>query len=378
MDGSRSGKRPGSMALGVGLILILALSGCKPAEPLRVGFVGGISGRGADSGISARDAAQYAVEECNRTGGIAGRKVLLVVKDDEQQPEVAKRVVRGLVSEGVSAIVGPMTSDMAMAIVPLVNEARILMVAPAVTTEALTGIDDYFFRVVSTTRTFASRNAAYQLKTNRMRRVAAVYDGGNKSFTENWLANFRAAFAQGGGEIVATVVFESGKNTTFLPIAQDLLNAGPDGILIVANSMDSALLCLQIRRMNDSIPVTLSDWGATERLIELGGKAVEGVTVVQTFDRDSPAPRYVEFRKAYLERFHREPGFPGVYTFDCMTLVLEALTKQKPGESLKETVLRIRTFEGLQSSYSLDDYGDVKRPHGSISVVRDGKFAVLE
>ena len=378
MDENQRIRRSGTMVLRAGLILFAALSGCKPSEPLRIGFVAGISGRVADSGVTGRDAAQFAVEECNKAGGIGGRRVVLVTKDDEHRPEVAGRVVRELISEGVSAIVGPMTSDMGMAVVPIVDEARILMVSPAVTTEALTGIDDFFFRVVSTTRTFASRNAAYQIKTNRMSRVAAAYDLGNKFFTQNWLDNFRTAFAEGGGEIITTVSFESGKSTTFLQIAQDLLIAAPNGILIVANSMDSALLCLQIRRLNGSIPITLSDWGATERLLELGGKAVEDVTVVQTLDRDSQAPGYTAFRKAYMERFHREPGFPGVYTFDAMSLVLEALAKQKPGRSLKETVLDIRRFEGLQGSYSFDDFGDVKRPHGSISVVRDGKFVVLE
>jgi branched-chain amino acid transport system substrate-binding protein len=378
MDGSPIIKRIASIGVKVGVILCVALSGCKPPEPIRIGLVAGISGRVADLGVTGRDAAQFAVEQRNQTGGVSGRKVQLIIKDDEQQPEVAKRVVRELISEGVSAIIGPMTSDMGMAAVSVVNEARVLMVSPTVTTEALTGIDDYFFRVTSTTRSFASRNANYQIKANRMWRVAAAYDLGNKSFTENWLNNFGIAFAEGGGEIVATLGFEVKNDTAFLQIARELLNSGADGILIVANSMDSALLCQQIRKLDDAIPITLADWGATERLLELGGKAVEGVTVVQTFDRHSTAARYLAFRQAYLERFHREPGFAGVYTYDAVNVVLDALAKQKSGQSLKTTVLEIRQFDGLQSLFSFDDFGDVKRPHASISIVRDGQFTVLE
>jgi branched-chain amino acid transport system substrate-binding protein len=378
MDESPKIRWIASIGVKAGLILCVALSGCKPSEPIRIGFVAGISGRVADLGVTGRDAAQFAVEQRNQTGGVAGRKVQLIIKDDEQQPEVAKRAVRELISDGVSAIVGPMTSDMGMALSPIVTEARVLMVSPTVTTEALTGIDDYFFRVTSTTRTFASRNASYQIKANRMRRVAAAYDLGNKSFTENWLSNFRTAFAEGGGEIIATLGFEVGTETAFLQIARDLLAFQPDGVLIVANSMDSALLCQQIRKLNDAIPITLADWGATERLLELGGKAVEGVTVVQTFDRNSAAPRYQAFRQAYLERFHREPGFAGVNTYDAVNVVLDAIAKQRKGENLKETVLAIRQFDGLQSPFSFDDFGDVKRSHASISIVRDGQFAVLE
>ena len=277
----------------VGLILSLVLFNCSPPEPIRIGFLGGTSGRVADLGIAGRDGVQLAVEICNQAGGVAGRKLQLIIKNDEQTPEVAQRGARELIAEGVVAIVGPMTSAMGVAVVPIVNEARILLIGPTVTTEELSGRDDYFFRVTSTTGVYASRNARYQIKVKRMRRVAAVYDLGNKSFTENWLENFRHAFAEGGGEIVKTLTFKSGSDTKYLEIARGLLAIQPDGVLIIANSMDSALLCQQIRKLDAYIPITLSDWGATERLLELGGKAVEGLTVVQTFDRNSTASRYL-------------------------------------------------------------------------------------
>ena len=64
-----------------------------------------------------------AVELRNQTGGVAGRKVDLLIKDDEQNPEVAQRVVRELIDQGAVAIVGPMTSAMALAVVPIANES---------------------------------------------------------------------------------------------------------------------------------------------------------------------------------------------------------------------------------------------------------------
>lgn len=378
MDSALRSRNSARNGMRVALLLCAAFAGCKPSEPIRIGFVAGISGRVADLGVTGRDAAQFAVEACNQKGGVAGRQVLLVVKDDQQQPKLAEKVVRELIAERVSAIVGPMTSDMGKAVAPIVNEAKVLMMSPTVTTEALTGLDDYFFRVTATTRYFASRNASYQIKAGRMHRLAAAYDRSNKSFTENWLANFKAAFHEGGGEILGAVGFEVVDDTTFLRIAHELLALQPDGILIVANSMDSALLCQQIRKLDTNIAITLADWGATERLLEMGGKAVEGVTVVQTFDRHSTAPRYLAFRQAYLDRFQREPGFAGVNTYDAVNVVLEAIANQKDGQSLKESVLAIRQFEGLQSRFSFDDFGDVKRPHASISIVRNGQFVVLE
>ena len=362
-----------------GLLIAVALLGCESIEePIRIGFVAGSSGRVADLGLSGRDAVQLIVEQINSSGGITGRKIELHIKDDKQQPEVARQAVNELINEGVVAIIGPMTSDMAVAVTPLLNEARMLNVSPTVTTQQLSGLDDYFFRVSSTTREYATRSARYQIKSDNMRRIAAAYDLNNRSFTENWLDNFTKSFTADGGQIITATGFKTDDNKTLLETARELLAPKPDGVLIIANSMDSALLCQQIRKIAPDMRITLADWGATERLLELGGKAVEGVTVVQTFDRENPAPRYQAFREAYIKRYDREPGFPGVYAYDATEVILTALRAQKRGKTLKETILALRKFEGLQGEFSFDDYGDVMRSNASISVVRDRKFVVVD
>lgn len=360
------------------MLCIFVLSGCDNKKPVLIGFVAGTTGRVADLGISGRDSVQLLVEQCNKQGGIGGRPVRLIIKDDKQDPDEARKATQDLIDQGVAAIVGPMTSDMGMAVTPLLNDARVLAVSPTVTTQHLSGKDDYFFRVSSTTQEYASRSAQYQLKFARSRRLVAVYDKGNSSFCKNWLENFEAPFVAGGGEILAKIPFERKENRSFAEIVQMVLSSEPDGVLIVANSMDSAMLCQQIRKIDPAIYITLADWGATERLLELGGNAVEGVTVVQTFDRDSTNPDYQEFRKTYSKRYRQEPGFPGVYTYDAAQVVLTALKTQKKGQHIKDTILAIREFEGLQGRFSFDDYGDVRRSNASISIVRNRKFVVVD
>ena len=356
---------------------IAVLLGCEPPEPIRIGFVGGTSGRVADLGIAGRDAVLLAVELRNQSGGVAGRKVKLLIKDDQQNPEVARRAVRDLIEQGVVAIVGPMTSAMAIAVVPIANEAKVLLMSPTATTDDLTGLDDYFFRLNTSARDNASRIARYHVGQNATRRLAATYDLRNKSYTENWLDSFRATYVQGGGEVVKVIGFESGGETTFLQLAQDLLAAPVDGVLIVANSVDTALLCQQIRKLGSRVPIISSEWAATERLVELGGKAVEGVIMAQNFDRNSTAPRYRAFYQAYRDRFHREPGFGGVIAFDAANVVLDALAQRREGRSVKETVLAARRFEGVEEPMLFNEFGEVKR-RLFITVVRDGQFMVVE
>lgn len=359
-------------------LLIVVFTGCDTAKPIKLGFIAGISGKVADLGISGMDAVQLVVDEVNEKGGINGRRIDLIVKNDQQDSEKAKRVTQQLIDEGVEAIIGPMTSDMAMAITPLISNAKVVTVSPTATSQKLSERDDYFFRVSSSTKDYAGKSARYHANKTQVKRLVAAYDLGNRSFSENWLQNFTTAFKNNGGLHVEPVGFDTGNNSNLLHLAEKLLTTRGDGILIIGNSMDAALLCQQIRKLDKDIYITLADWGATERLLELGGTAIEGVTVIQTFDRDSVAPEYQAFRKAFMDRYNREPGFPGVYAWDATLVILKALTEQARGDSLKETVLKIRHFEGLQGPFSFDDFGDVQRSNATISIVRDGKFEVLE
>lgn len=357
--------------------LLLAF-GCNSSNPIRIGFLGCISGRVADIGIAGRDGVQLAVDLRNQAGGVNGRKVILLVKDNEYSQETARKEAQALVDQGVSAIIGPMTSAMAMAVVPVVNKAKVICISPSVTTDDLAGKDDYFFRVVATTKVDASLNADYQLKSNLMKKVAVAYDLGNRNYTENWVQNFSSAFAKGGGQVVTKLDFTSGPGVSYSEIARKLLAVKPDGIVIVANAVDSSLLCQQIRKANPDIPITLSEWAAQERLIELGGKAVEGVTMVQIFDRNSKTPRYQEFRRLYRERFRQEPGFTGTYAFEAANLVMDAIARQSGEASLKQTILSGRRFEGLQGPKEMDEFGDVNQIICRISVVKDSKFVVVD
>lgn len=363
-----------------GMVLIIAAmtAACTPEPPLRIGFLGGISGRWADMGNVARDAVQLAVDQRNRSGGVDARPVELLIRDDRQDAGRAEQATRDLIAQGSAALIGPMTSSMGAVVSPIANRAGVAVVSPTVTSEAFSRQDDHFFRVTATTSAFAARGAGYLLGKGAVRRVAVAYLLDNRVYTEDWLARFREVYTAGGGRIVAEVPFLSDGAASYQKIAQDLLANRPEGVLIIANSTDSALLCHQLRRLDALVPITLSDWGGTERLVELGGRAVEGVTMVHTFNRASTAPAYQEFRHAFLQRFRREPGAAGMYAYEAANLVLDALTRRREGEDLKAVLLTMGTIRGLQGDFRLDAYGDADRALATISMVRNGEFVVVD
>jgi branched-chain amino acid transport system substrate-binding protein len=357
-------------------LLAAALAACGPGEPMRIGFLGGVSGRVADLGIGGRNGAMLAVELRNRTGGIGGRPVELVVEDDKQDPAAAAEALQRLRQAGVEAIVGPMTSAMALAVVPLANEARLLLVSPTVTTPALSGIDDYFLRVIAPTTEYAHKSASHHFHRQGSRRVAAAYDVRNLAYTESWLNDYRKAFSAAGGVVAAALPFRSGEQAELVALADKLVAERPDSVLILANSVDAALLAQLVRKRDAAVRVSTSEWSATERLLELGGQAIEGMVVAQFVDRDSSQPAYLAFRKAYRERYGQEPGYPGLTGFDAANVVLDGLAARKAGQGLKEAILSRTEFAGAQSAIRFTPDGDAAR-ETYLTEVRNGAFVRL-
>ena len=359
------------------LVLLLAvacaLCACTVREPLRIGFLGGISGRVADLGISGRNGAMLAIDMRNATGGIHGRAIELVVEDDKQNPDIAKQSVARLIERKVEAIIGPMTSIIAMACLPQINDAKMTMVSPTVSTTQLSGIDDYFFRVISPTTAYAKKSADYHYTRLGKKRVAIAYDAENRAYTESWLADYRSTLLKHGGQIISTLPFLSSNDFDFSQLARQLLLKNPDAILMIANSVDTAMLAQQIRQLDSTVFIATSEWAATERLIELGGKTIEGLAIEQLLDRDSQHPAFLAFRSAYMARYAVEPSFGALAGFDAANVVLDALASRKKEQTLKQAILTQRVFTGAQSEIRFDDMGDAQR-ETFMFVVRNGSF----
>lgn len=338
------------------------LAGCEqpPLTPIRLGFIGGLSDRNSDNGQSGLNGVTLAVEQFNRAGGANGRLVELIARDDAQNKETAKRSAAELVAAKVDAVIGPFTSSMAAAIVPVTAEAGVFEISPTITSMSFYGKDDNLFRINRTTRENA-RDYARVMIGRGQRNIAVAYDIRNRDFTESWLAEFRTALSAGGASIAIAVPYESRTDADFGRVVRQMLTSYPDSLFFISGALDVARLAQQARRHAPALPIGASEWAATEQLVELGGDVVEGLLIVQNYDRDDESPRFKSFSNAYFKRFQSNPGYSSVSAYDAATVVLSALKNRREGESVKSAALRSGPYEGLQQKIIFDANGDTRR-----------------
>ncbi len=349
----------------------LALAGCgAPPPPLRIGFVAELSGRSSDLGESGRNGFMLALDDSRRRG-VPARPVEVLVRDVGSGPESARQVVQDLVAGGVDVIVGPMTSSMVELVQPITEAAGVLILSPTASSAKFHGKDDLLFRVNWTTRDDASRYAEYYWAQG-VRRVAVAVNGDNLVFSESWLDAFTRTFTARGGTVLATQTFKS-SSVGYEAVCRSLVAARPDAVVLIANAVDSARLAQQVRKLAPEMPLIASEWAGASQLIELGGRAVEGLRLGQNYDHGDTSPRFTAFREAYQLRYGKMPAFGAVLGYDTATVLLEALDKRPPGMSVKEALLRFGPYPGLQQQVAFDANGDAQRAI-YFMVVRDGRF----
>lgn len=356
----------------------LLLSGCKEPEPIRIGFLGELTTRAAGLSTSGRDGFLLAIEEVNARGGIKNRKVEGLVEDTRMHKATALHAVHTLVESKVSAIIGPMTSQTAVAVIPEINRAKIPMISPTASTNKLNGLDDYFFRVYYTNAQAAALLAEELSSQKHIGRIAAIYDLSNSAYTEDWVRHFQEVLEQSDASLVAKIPFDLRSDTLFLDLATEAAEAKPQGVLILANAVDTAMICQQFTKIGVDLPLYATGWSYSDDLIQFGGKSVEGLNIIQSANWQDPSPAMQQFVKAYQERFHSAPNFPALHAYDATRMILAILEKTTDPQAIREELLKIESFEGRQSDLSFDRYGDLKHPLLHLARITNGQFVVAD
>lgn len=368
--------RTRSLCLLVGVFLIL--SGCQFARPIRIGFVGELSGRNAVLGVQARNGAQLAVETVNAQGGVRGRPLELVVRDNMGQVEELLKADRELIDSQVVALTGHSTSWESLAALDALAAGDVVLFSPTTSTPALTGKRDNFFRLIPSNQTQARALAEYLAGELGLRRAAVAFESDNAAYAQTLAGEFASQFRSLGGAVLAEQEFSSSSFPDYAQIVRGLRSAGPaDVLLIAAPSIDTAMLAQQARMQGWDVQIATTSWAYTDDLLHNGGRAVEGMLITPTFNDGCQQPAYRDFFTRYQKTYDHEPSFSAVFAYETILVLARAL-EQTGGtaKGLPEAIIASGQFDGLCDKVRMDEYGDVQRSL-YLMQVQDGAFQVI-
>lgn len=361
-----------------GVIIAAILAGENLTHsPLYIGFLGDLSGNFSDLGQQALDGSRLAVEECNASGGIDDREVRMLVRDDGSNPQQAIAALQSLADRQALAIVGPVTSDIAVAVLPFANHHGLVLLSPTVSGDIFATSGEYLFRIYPAATETAQQLARYALQRRGLRRIFVLYESSNLTQFQTSLTAFTNDYLTLGGKISGQLRINDHNPETYLELARKALAAETDGVLILADSATTAILCQQLHKLDPHIPICTTETSMTTLTLNTGGKAVEGLFAFNTVNPNSFSDRYQTFCRVFYRRFGYAPDYAAVHGYDATRILLLALSQGTRRESIKTSLTALRSFESVQGRIRFNEWGDVRREL-SLVAIREGKFATIQ
>jgi branched-chain amino acid transport system substrate-binding protein len=263
---------------------LLATSGAFAADPIKIGLVTALSGQSARAGEALTRGATIAIEEINAKGGVLGRPLELVRRDDESNPAKGLLAARELIQrEKVAALIGGLDTPVAMAIVPFVNNAKVPFVDPWAAGTNIThngAADNYVFRVSAMDQDVDKAILQYAVKKYGTKKPGLILV--NNPWGESNEHGLKAALKAANIEPAGVEKFQD-NDVDVVPQLSRLKAAGADALFLVGNVGPSSQVVKSLDRMGWAPPI-VSHWGpAGGRFTELAGPNAKNVIFVQTY-----------------------------------------------------------------------------------------------
>jgi branched-chain amino acid transport system substrate-binding protein len=378
-----------SVSVAVSLCLLLAVApgpssdagkGAPGLEdgPFRVGVYLDLSGQTSTFGVSTLNGIKMAADEINARGGVIGRRIKLIVKDEQGHPGYVVGAVEDLIKEEkVHALLGEVASTNTMAAAPLAQEAKIPMITPSSTNPDVTKKGDYIFRVCFIDPFQGEVMAKFAATTLKARRAAILTDP--NSLYSQWLVDtFKPKFIALGGRIVREATYTQ-TDRDFEKQLAAIRAARPDVIYLPGYYGQVGVIVKQAREMGMKQPFLGGDgWDAPE-LWKLGGKALNNSYMSNHFSSDDPSPSVLSFVAGYTNRYGSASDALAALGYDAMMLLADALQRAgtTDGPKLRDAIAETRSFPGVTGPISINAERDAVKP-AVILRLFDGKFLYRE
>ncbi|MEA1915219.1 MAG: ABC transporter substrate-binding protein [Campylobacterota bacterium] len=353
------------------LFLTFFILGCNDAkdQPLKIGFVAGLSGKYSQLGTSVRNGVTLAFSQINYT--INNQKIDLQIHDDKQNPKEAKKAIDQFLQNDIKLIIGNATSSMTKISLNSIKDKKdTTLFSATASSNIFTAIDDNFIRTqVDHTKT-KYKNLSNYLRQKNYKNIFFIYDPDNQSYVKDYEETFQDVFIEHGGN---KFVHSIGINEPHDAITEKIQQSNADLILIVANSIDTAQIVQYLKVNNVHTKILSSGWAKTLDLIQNGGSAVEGMLFNTGYDDNASNPEFIQFKKDFYAHFKKEPSIFAAQGYELAQIVLKVLQSSSDLTQFKQQVLKIKTFSGLQGDIVFNQYGDVSRDYFLVEI-KNKKF----
>jgi branched-chain amino acid transport system substrate-binding protein len=372
--------------------LSFALAGCPPKSEtgggsattaggnggeILIGEYGSLTGPQATFGQSNHNGVMMAADEINAAGGINGRKIKVLTEDDQSKPEEAATAVTKLISQyNVTAILGEVASSSSIAAAPICQSNKVPMITPSSTNDEVTRKGDYIFRTCFTDSYQGESIARYVAQGAKLKRAAILTDVKN-DYSTGLTKVINQTYTSLGGQILGNQSYSNG-DSDFRSQLTALKGLNPQVIFVPGYYTDIGQIAQQAKELGITAPLAGGDGWESPKLIEIGGKALEGSFYTNHYFYGDPAPKVRNFVQKYKDRYGQVPDGMAALGYDAMHVLADAM-KRAPkldGPTLRDAIAQTKNFEGVTGMITIGPDRNAVGKKIVIEEIRNGQLTL--
>lgn len=350
------------------IFVFAAAALASAAAPIKIGGLFAVTGPASFLGEPERNTAQMIVDQINAAGGIKGQKLELVVMDTQGDATRAVQAATRLVKEGVVAIIGPSTTGDTMAVIPIVQRAKVPLISCSAGVKITEPVKPWVFKTAQ--NDYLAVSKIYEnLVQRKLTRVALL--SVSDSFGSSGREQLKALAKRYGITIVADDTYGP-KDTDMTPQLTKIRGTKAQALVCWGTNPGPALVARNARQLGLTIPLYMSHGVSSKKFIQLAGAAAEGIILpsgrVLVADRlpnsDKQKKALLAFVKEYQRHFKAEGDHFGGHAWDAMMLLKGAIERGGASRAaIRAQLEKTRNFAGIGGvfNYSASDHSGLTK-----------------
>jgi branched-chain amino acid transport system substrate-binding protein len=341
-------------------------------ETIKIGAILPLTGEAAVWGQNAKTGIELAKEEINKKGGINGRKIEVIYEDSQCDPKTGASAAQKLITvDKVQVIIGDACSSVTLAIAPIANQNKVVLITPGSSADSISQAGEYIFRNYPKNSQFLGKVIELIEKLDK-KKIAILfvnndYGVGLKDYALQKISKEKIVLVEGHNQ----------KETDFRTTLAKLKSINPDAVILATYYEDGSLILKQAKEMKINTLFLGTDAFDDPKVIEIAKEAAEGL-VLSTV-KPGAGPKFLEFKKAYLEKYNKEPVILSDFAYDTINIIAEAIEKRNyNGEDIKNYLYSIKNFQGASNLISFDENGDLINPSFTLKTIKNSQFVPYE
>ena len=378
-NGKRGEFQSRQMLAGI-FIAALLLSGvgggnATAADDIRIGYTPSLTGIRAGQGANEIKAVQLAVKQINAAGGVNGKKINLIIADNQSTIPGAVAAVQKVVEQ-----------EQALALVSFIISAQVLATSDAIKSYGIPTMvggtnltltrrgNPWLFRVRSDDSIAALAMIKYIDEDLKLRKIGILHDSD--------------AFGVGGADLVERAAKERGMvivgrekhasgDTDYTAQLLALKNAGAEILVAYSHEVDAAWIQRQYRQLGSPYKYLGSPGSQMRSTLDISKEAAEGLLAIADFVPGQSAVNK-QYAEAYRREYNEEYDATSSWAYDAMNILAEAIkTAGEDRAKIREAILALKGYQGVLGTFSFTPNGDGLR-EVSVVQIEQGKPKLLK